>query len=343
MFYKEKYKKYKSKYLMLKKNIQGGSSNKLVPLDLSKYDLDKIVIDNLDNIIIEYRQKKIIEMIKKHGNQLLDEQSYKIYFFEMLIDNVKYNCIAYIYINSYTLLFVDDTCDLKTILDFKKKGSLPDFEDISFIIIYFNSTDTITTQLNFNKINEMSKLETIFYIIEKIYRYMGYEYVTLTDTAEGICPGVIIPELKNCSKPNNNNIKYSLILYRIFMTKNDIQNISIYNKLGYTSDCINELNYLRTTPIQDIFNQIDSNKYSQYIYIKTFIENNKNNRQNFNEYFEKYSNIKNMESCELMAKDLNIIIYLMEKEKNNEYFKKLAKFINCVSSIRKKIDINFTL
>lgn len=339
--YRKKYLKYKKKYLKMK---YGGEN--LITIDIG----NKFKGNFNDNKI------EFIKIIKENGLDITqDETYYYKYFCKIKIDDIIDLCIIYIFrtTNDIVLNFIDKNCEEKI-----STLTMDDINNLSFIILYFNETDTITTDIEFDTNKKQTKLERIFTILETLYEYLNYESIKLIDDAKFKCPQIINEEKEKCTKKVDIK-RYSAILYRIFMTNNDINSLSIYSKYGYINDCDNVqhlLDNIRTQQISDIFSifkdrDIYDNIFKKSSYnnmIKDFISKIKDNNQNFCEYFKQYD-ITNISNCSNMLEELNIIDKIINqidfkkyKENNSftQFFNNLKQIKICISSLNKSIKKN---
>lgn len=235
MNYKGKYLKYKEKYLKLKEQIGG---------------------ETIDYSCKSGNNVKFIQNVREKGKIIYGDN---YYFINLEILGKSYNVIVTIYPGNYFMLnFLDNSCTLEKIMEERDKNEANVIEIISnlfFMQIVFSENDSIKTSLNFDIIeSEGTKLGTIMKILDVLYTHFCKDKIELIDVAEFKCPDIEKAVKTNtCSEvPIESKIVYSAIIYRIFGTDKDINNISIYRKYGYIYDCNNDdLMYVRQYLLSD--------------------------------------------------------------------------------------------
>lgn len=172
LFYRNKYLKYKLKYLELKQQLGGD-----------KYILDldgTMKLDDLQN----YLEKNSINITIYNTNY---------YFTRIKVHNNLYDCLISILNNDIIFYFIAKGCITNIEL-------LKNIEDELFNIIYssvfleinlIEKRTNITTEYDFPniKINdkELSSLDTIFELMYRTYCFFGIENNILSDVASAAC------------------------------------------------------------------------------------------------------------------------------------------------------------
>jgi len=360
--FKNKYLKYKFKYLKLK-NQTGG--NKFIITDHS-CDVENYA--------------KFIDFIKSNNQLIIKIYQNCYYFVELVVKDKDYNVVVFIdNKNQIILYFLNNLCTYDVIqkelerltrLDEKEMEKLTsgeyitEFDDSfdennyknsisgfiasnSFIQLFFTSSDTITTKFDFNLIDEENtKLGTIMKLLDIFYMYFCYDKIKLYDVANFQCPGLITDDIKY---DNGIKYEYNAVIYRIFATDKSIDDISIYHKYGYNYDCSNkELDFVRNYSIGSFIKVADK-------YIKA--------NDNFFKSFDASLTLVKMKDCLPSMRmcdffkhiQMNTIASCQENFRIFNFINKIARFVNhsidetgfiaklqnlviCVGSLKKKLN-----
>jgi hypothetical protein len=291
----ERYLKYKKKYLNLK-NQSGG---------------------NIYTITKKCYKDNFLEFIRSNGEQFED-----YYFVILNISGINYNCVIYLNDeNDILIYFISNKYE-------NKQQIIENLDDISFIILYFDSIDEITTKLYFEKMHGKNKLDTIMEILEYMYIHFCRDVINLIDVAEFSC---------------GEKYEYDAIIYRILGTDKDINNLSIYGKYEYKSDCYNQiqnLEYIRNFTIIDFIHliEINADKLIKYIDIyKLICELNDRQFEKVSEFYKYIAQIMtDIENCKQYFMYFNIINILLKSKSDYKNFIKIINEIKkCVNNISK--------
>jgi len=205
-----------------------------------------------------------------------------------------------------------------------------------FLSIYFNDMDDITTNYDFPTFHNKTKLDTIIDIIDIVYSFFCIDKIELTDVAHFKCPG----------KKLDNKL-YPAILYRIFNTDKQIDDISIYQKYGFIlPKCDSEnLQFVRTYLVKNFLLGCVANKIQADVLPNLEMKYQTQDDKNItmHDFFKKYISMNTIELCENNIKYFDLLEYIARNEKiyNNDYdiynfANKLKKLVYCLSQRIKK-------
>lgn len=190
-----------------------------------------------------------------------NKNNLNIHIINLKIENIVYLAIVVIIANHFTIYFLNNRCNIDYIVNYIEEND-DNYMNIilynSFIEIQFNKFDTLKATLDIMTIKNMTKLETIMYILETVYTHFCYKEIDLIDVAEFKCGNLNTLKCYLQEEENPRNM-YNSLIYRILTTDLKISQLSIYAKYGFKCNIDNEteiildskLNFIRQYQIKN--------------------------------------------------------------------------------------------